>query len=95
MYVCMYVTSLLPQLHCLQLLYTWRDHLAREEDESPGYVLPNHMLFQIAEILPREAGGVLACCNPIPILLRQQQQEVFLLVRKARDTPLTDVVMME
>ena len=73
------------QLNCLKLLYSWRDHLARAEDESTGYVLPNHMLFQISEILPREAQGVLACCNPIPTLLRQQLQEVFMLVQKARD----------
>ena len=53
------------------------------------------MLFQIAEILPREMGGVLACCNPIPILLRQQQHEVFMLVQQARDSPLTDKVMRE
>ena len=70
----------------------WRDRLARDEDESPGYVLPNHMLFQISEILPREIGGVLACCNPIPILLRQQQHEVFFLVQQARDSPLTNQV---
>ena len=80
------------QLFCLKLLYAWRDHLARDEDESTSYVLPNHMLFQISEILPREIGGVLACCNPIPILLRQQQHEVFFLVQQARESPLTSVV---
>ncbi len=80
------------QLHCLQLLYKWRDNVARAEDESTGYVLPNHMLFQIAEIMPREPQGVLACCNPIPNLLRQQVQEVNILVQQARNTPLTQLV---
>lgn len=85
-------TFYLVQLHCLRLLYAWRDNLARTEDESTGYVLPNHMLFQISEILPREAQGVLACCNPIPTLLRQQLQEVHMLVQKARETPLNEPV---
>ena len=86
------VSPLFTQLHCLRLLYSWRDNLARTEDESTGYVLPNHMLFQISEILPREAQGVLACCNPIPTLLRQQLQEVYMLVQRARETPLDEPV---
>ena len=56
------------------------------------YVLPNHMLFQISEQLPREAQGVLACCTPIPTLLRQQLQEVFMFVHEARQTALTSEV---
>ena len=41
------------QLQAFKLLYAWRDGIARIEDESPGYVLPNHMLFHISEELPR------------------------------------------
>lgn len=78
------------QLHCLNLLYEWRDHLARQEDESVGYVLPNHMLFQISENLPREPQGILACCNPVPTLLRQQLNEVHRLIQRAREFSDTD-----
>ena len=107
------------QLRCLELVFAWRDRTARLEDESTGYVLPNHMLFQasgslcshthtltpshlhtltsslfhqISEILPREPQGILACCNPIPTLLRQHLQELHLLVQEARVTPLTSSV---
>jgi exosome complex exonuclease RRP6 len=62
------------QLHALKELYLWRDKIARQEDESTGYVLPQHMLLQIAESLPREMQGILACCNPIPPLVRQHLQ---------------------
>ena len=72
------------QLEALRLLFQWRDNMARTEDESPGYVLPNHMLLQIAEILPKEAQGVLACCNPIPPLLRQHILSVHRLIMDAR-----------
>ena len=50
------------------------------------------MLFQISEQLPREAQGVLACCTPIPTLLRQQLQEVFMAVQEARETTITNEV---
>ena len=72
------------QMEALRLLYLWRDGMARKEDESPGYILPNHMLIQIAEILPKEAQGVLACCNPIPPLLRQHVMAVHQLIKDAR-----------
>nr|CAB3244000.1 exosome component 10-like [Phallusia mammillata] len=75
------------QMEALRLIYNWRDSMARQEDESTGYVLPNHMLLQIAEILPREAQGVLACCNPIPPLLRQHVSVVHRLVMDARTKP--------
>lgn len=37
----------------LKSLYVWRDLIARQEDESTGYVLPNNLLLKICEILPR------------------------------------------
>ncbi|XP_030639916.1 exosome complex component 10 [Chanos chanos] len=76
------------QLAAFRLLYGWRDKLAREEDESTGYVLPNHMMMKIAEVLPKEPQGILACCNPVPPLVRQQINELHLLVKQARDIPL-------
>jgi len=72
------------QMAALAQLYKWRDGTARVEDESPQYVLPNHMLLQIAELLPREVQGLLACCSPVPPLLRQQLTVVHKLVLAAR-----------
>lgn len=41
-----------PGLEALKELYRWRDELARQEDESPAFVLPNRMLFAICQALP-------------------------------------------
>ncbi|XP_053547418.1 exosome component 10 [Bombina bombina] len=76
------------QFTAFRLLYAWRDKMARQEDESTGYVLPNHMLLKIAEELPKEPQGIIACCNPIPPLVRQQINELCLLVQQGRETPL-------
>jgi len=72
----------------LASLFAWRDSLARQEDESVGYVLPNHMMISIAEVLPREPNGILACCNPLPPLVKQQLNEIHRLVVDARDVAL-------
>ncbi|MFT7804592.1 exosome component 10 isoform X2 [Arapaima gigas] len=79
------------QLTAFRLLYSWRDKLAREEDESPGYILPNHMMMKISETLPKEPQGIIACCSPVPPVVRQQVNELHLLIQQARDMPLLKV----
>ncbi|XP_072442824.1 exosome complex component 10 [Chiloscyllium punctatum] len=76
------------QLTAFRLLYAWRDSTSRREDESTGYVLPNHMMIKIAEELPKEPQGIIACCNPIPPLVRHHINGLHLLVQQARDMPL-------
>ncbi|CAG0902592.1 unnamed protein product [Darwinula stevensoni] len=79
------------QLYALQELFRWRDKVAREEDESIGYVLPNHMLLGISETLPREMQGILACCNPIPPLVRSHLLTLHHIILKAREQSLVTV----
>lgn len=79
------------QLHAYKELFFWRDKIAREEDESTSYILPNHMMLQIAENLPREMQGILACCNPIPPLVRQHLHVLHRFILNARDQPLVKV----
>ncbi|XP_054653753.1 exosome component 10 isoform X1 [Dunckerocampus dactyliophorus] len=76
------------QLTAFRLLFAWRDKLARQEDESTGYILPTHMMSKISEELPKEPQGIIACCNPVPPLVRQQVNELHLLVQEAREMPL-------
>ncbi|KZC08697.1 Exosome component 10 [Dufourea novaeangliae] len=81
------------QLYALRELHKWRDLTAREEDDSTAYVLPNHMLLNIAETLPREMQGILACCNPIPPLVRQNLLKLHKIVLKAREQPLIKPIL--
>lgn len=76
------------QQFALREIFAWRDKIAREEDESYPYVLPNHMLLQISETLPREMQGILACCNPIPPLVRQHLNFLHQIILKAREQPI-------
>ncbi|GBM57592.1 Exosome component 10 [Araneus ventricosus] len=83
------------QLYCLKELFEWRDSIARENDESIAYVLPNHMMLQIAEALPREQQGILACCNPIPPLVKQQLNELHSIILRANDSSLKQLEQLE
>ncbi|XP_055850996.1 exosome component 10 [Episyrphus balteatus] len=81
------------QLFALKEIFLWRDVIARQEDESYGYVLPNHMMMQISESLPREMQGILACCNPIPPLVRQNLHALHQIIHKAREQPLVKPIL--
>lgn len=83
------------QLFALRDIFSWRDKMAREEDESYPYVLPNHMLLQICESLPREIQGILACCNPIPPLVRQNLNLLHQIILKAREQPVIKPIVNE
>mmetsp|Transcript_13437 Transcript_13437/g.16923 ORF Transcript_13437/g.16923 Transcript_13437/m.16923 type:complete len:801 (-) Transcript_13437:80-2482(-) len=54
------------QTSVLKALFDWRDFFAREEDESVRYILPNHMMIRIAELLPQDPIELFSCCNPQP-----------------------------
>jgi len=62
--------------------------VARTEDECTDYVCPNHTLLQIAEILPREKQGILACFSYEPALVKQNLQMIHKIIKRARDSPL-------
>uniref|UniRef100_A0A182K798 Exosome complex component 10 homolog n=1 Tax=Anopheles christyi TaxID=43041 RepID=A0A182K798_9DIPT len=75
------------QMYAFREILYWRDLMARAEDESPGYVLPQHMALDIASKLPREMQGIIACCTPVPSLVRQHLHALHQIVLKARELP--------
>ena len=49
------------------------------------------MMLQISENLPREMQGILACCNPVPPLVRSNLLQLHQIILKAREQPLEKV----
>lgn len=72
-------------MKALRDLYEWRDKIARETDESCEFVLKNHQLLKIAELLPREIYGILALCNPLSIIVEQFVHEILEIIKAARE----------
>jgi hypothetical protein len=63
-------------------------HISRiPQDESYRYVLPNHMLFHIAELVPTSVPALLACCNPVPPLVRINAEILVDVITAARAEP--------
>ena len=64
-------------------MITWPDRNFVNDYPKKG-----HTLLQIAEILPREKQGILACFSYEPILVKQNLQGLHKLIKRARETPI-------
>lgn len=49
------------------------------------------MLLKISEMLPKESSGILACCSPIPPLVRQCLHEINHIVKISREQTFENV----
>ena len=78
------------QLRVLKMLLMWRDYVSRLEDESPAYMLPNHILFAIAKELPSNRNELRDCrrasAEP-PALLKYQEQLLWMIAQKLAKEP--------
>ncbi|KAJ6544046.1 hypothetical protein B0H19DRAFT_1169443 [Mycena capillaripes] len=62
-------------------VHAWRDEVARAEDESTRYVLPNHYLFQLAERPPADMAALLQVFQPVPPVVRRRAKELLEAIR--------------
>ena len=58
--------------------------MARDEDESTAYVLPNRSLINIAASLPSTMQTVIAACHPVPPLVQVYAEDIAYIVQKTR-----------
>ncbi|SPO30539.1 related to RRP6 - Exonuclease component of the nuclear exosome [Ustilago trichophora] len=64
----------------VRALHKWRDGVAREEDESPRYILGANNLMMLAARAPTKMEGVLACIPPNATGLKKRVGELAKLI---------------
>ncbi|GLB45506.1 putative HRDC domain containing protein [Lyophyllum shimeji] len=65
-----------------QAVHKWREMIAREEDESTRYVLPNHFLFQLAEQPPTDMAALLRVFHSVPPVIRRRAKDLLEVIRE-------------
>jgi exosome complex exonuclease RRP6 len=48
-------------MRVLKTVLKWRDYICRLDDESPAYMLPNHILFSVAKVMPTTRNELRDC----------------------------------
>lgn len=71
------------QKQVYKCVHAWRDKVAREEDESTRYLLPNHFLFQLAENPPADMAALLRVFHSPPPVMKRRARELLDTMRDA------------
>lgn len=66
----------------LRRMHLWRDRVAREEDESPKYILSAQNLIKLAERAPMTKSEAMACFSPGIPPVRKRAGEVARIVKE-------------
>ncbi|KAG6879832.1 hypothetical protein C0992_011115 [Termitomyces sp. T32_za158] len=64
-----------------QAVHQWREVIARINDESIRYVLPNHLLFRLAEQPPADMTALLGVLHSVPPIIRKYAKELLAVIR--------------
>ncbi|KAI0823218.1 hypothetical protein BC628DRAFT_1325541 [Trametes gibbosa] len=70
------------QREVYRAVHAWRDRVAREEDESTRFVLPNHYMFSLAERTPADMAALLSVFHPPPPIIRRRAKELLDAIRE-------------
>ncbi|KAM3164642.1 Exosome complex exonuclease RRP6 [Lachancea thermotolerans] len=67
-------------------LYEWRDMVARKDDESPRYVIPNQLLVSLAVNAPTIPALIMATSTFVTEHIRQNAKSLALLIKKSLES---------
>jgi len=71
------------QKRVLEALWDWRDRVARERDESVGYVVGGQVMLRVSQHLPKNVDQLGQCGNPLPPIVREEAAEIIQIVNDA------------
>lgn len=80
-----YKYSLTPkQQIVLKALYDWRDEVARKEDESVRYIMPNHLMTALSTNMPLDVQGVLELASSSGPRIRVHVKDIVDVIKAAK-----------
>lgn len=73
------------QLSVFRAVHKWRDDVAREQDDSVHYFMPNHQILTIAKAVPTTRAMLLGIAQPTSQTLRLRADELVSVIVKANE----------
>jgi exosome complex exonuclease RRP6 len=65
-------------------VHEWRDQVARIDDDSTNFVMPNRVIFSIAKVLPNDLVALLSVAHPVSFSVKSRAGELLEVIKKAR-----------
>lgn len=73
------------QFAVFRAVHKWRDGVAREQDDSVHYVMPNHQIFSIAREMPTDRAALLGMAQPTTQAVRLHADELVSVIIRAKE----------
>ncbi|TKA22373.1 hypothetical protein B0A50_08255 [Salinomyces thailandicus] len=73
------------QFSVFRAVHKWRDDVAREQDDSVHYIMPNHQIFSIAKAMPNTRATLLGVAQPGTQTVRLRADELAGVVTRAKE----------
>ena len=83
------------QFAVFRAVHQWRDHVARQEDESVHLVMPKHVLYKIARETPLDMPSLLGCSHPMSRPFQKRKDDLLGVIKGAKINGVTGPEMKE
>ncbi|EME39736.1 hypothetical protein DOTSEDRAFT_138360 [Dothistroma septosporum NZE10] len=83
------------QFSVFRAVHKWRDDVAREQDDSTHYVMPNHQVLSIAKAMPPNRLALLGVAQPTTQTVKLRADELVSVIAKAKEAGKDGPAMMD
>jgi exosome complex exonuclease RRP6 len=83
------------QFSVFRAVHKWRDDVAREQDDSVHFIMPNHQIFSIAREMPASRAVLLGIAQPTSQTLRLRADELAGVIATAKNAGKDGPEMLE
>ena len=83
------------QFAVFRAVHHWRDRVAREQDDSTHFIMPNHAILNLAKQIPITRQDVMGMAHPITASVRSRIDELVTVIIDAKTTGNEGPEMME
>jgi len=73
------------QFAVFRAIHEWRDKVAREQDDSLHFVMPNHVIFTVAKEMPTEKATLFGLVQPLPQTMKLRVDELLSVISRAKE----------
>jgi exosome complex exonuclease RRP6 len=73
------------QFSVFRAIHAWRDQIARKDDDSTTYVMPNHTIFSVAKAMPEDMTQLYSVLHPISYNVKSRISDLLHVIKEAKE----------
>ena len=83
------------QFAVFRAVHAWRDKIARMDDDSTNFVMPNHIVLSLSKLMPTNMQAMLSIIHPISHNVKSRTGELLDVIKAAKEAGKDGPSMMD